>query len=677
MKCGVKRMNRMEDRAKMIRGLMLLVAAAVLASCSRAGDPGPAVPAPPEAGPAASADPEVPAPRFPEGGRAELARTEGGVSVLRGGTVLPAEPGTPLALGDRVRTGPEGSAEVRLGSLAAFLLLSESEAELRAARLDAGSALVEVFVASGTVLFDVRTLGGGESFVVSAPRLLSGVRGTRFLVGAGIASVTAVREGRVAVLPSGPVLERLAAAARTDGVARAALRALFALAPVVEPGRELRVDDAALARAETAYGALESYLTELPPLPLAPDFPREPWFAASLPELPAPDPRSREVLDRARAAAAGARPALAVPAAAGPETLRVFDRFRSLPSVRPSPPAEVRPPSPAPFNPHPAELGRTALSSGPLTGFLARVPDAGILVAVDGRGTLYAFDPAGTILWSLGTANRGDPGSYPVSFKGTAYYGGNAELVAVDGATGEPLARRPSSPGREPGTRPAPFPDSLLLPSPSGIEILDPRTLETKSTIPLAAGPGTLPVQKDTFALVVDREGTLLLVDPVSGTVRARTVTGARGYSAVSPRILEERACFADPTGLIVMVDLEKMSVLWERRAGVPVLTDLEFGREGVFAYGNGTLFGYRPDGEALMAPLPGVSAPPLLARGTVYFGTEKGELVAAQASPWRIRGTVPLGDVPSARPLLVGDTLYVGTRSGKLVRIDVTKLPP
>jgi outer membrane protein assembly factor BamB len=654
--------------------LLLSIAAVVLASCSRAGDSGQAAPAVPEPGIPASAVPEIPIPRFPEGGQAEIVRGDTEARILRGTEPLPAEPPTPLALGDRIRTGATGPAEIRLGGLATVLVLPDSEIELRVARLAPGSAHVEVFVASGAALFDVRSLSAGESFLVSSPRTLSGVRGTRFLVSAGSVSVTAVREGRVAVLPSGPVLGRLAAAARTDGAARAALRALVALAPVAEPGREIRVDDPALDRAEAAYAVLESALAGLTSLPLPPGFPEEPWFAAPAQEPPAADPGARESLVRAREAAAAAAPSLAVPVAAGPETLRGFDRFRDFRSGRLSPPPAASGAASGP--PHPAELGRTGISSVPLAGSLARIPDAGILLAADGKGVLHAFGPDGGILWSLRTANRGDPRGYPVSFKGTAYYAGNAELVAVDGATGTAIARRGVEPGLDPGTRPAPFPDSLLLPTAAGIDVLDPRTLERRTSIPLAAGPGTLPVQRDSFALVVDREGVLLLVDPVSGTVQARTPTGARGYSAVSPRILEEKACFADATGLVVMVDLERMAVLWERRAGVPVLTDLELAREGVLAYGNGTLFGYRLDGEVLMDPVSGVSAPPLLARGSVYFGTERGELVAAQADPWRIRGTIPLGDVPSARPLLVGDTLYVGTRGGKLVRIDVTKLP-
>lgn len=648
----------------------LLIAAAALASCSRSPDLGTA------AGPGtpASSVPEIPALRFPEGGEVQVVRSGEGAEILRNGISLPVEPETLLALGDRVRTDAAGSAEIRLGEAAAFLLLPGSEAEVRTARVSPGAVYVEIFVASGSALFDVRSLDSGESFLVSAPGILSGVRGTRFLVRAGAASTAGVLEGRVAVLPSGPVLGRLTEAARTDAAARAALRALVALAPAAGPGREIRIDEPALDRAEAAYTLLETALSGLPRVPLPPDFPEEPWFAASVPELPASDAGSRDSLARAREAAGAVRPALAVPAAAGPETLNGFERFKDLRSGPFSRPGA--PPAPTGRVVHPAELGRTGLSTRPLAGSLVRVPDAGVFLAADESGFLVAFDADGKILWDLRTANRGDPRGYPVSLKGTAYYAGDAELAAVDGATGTLLARRKSEPGSDPGTRPSPFSDSILLPTAGGIDVLDPRTLETRTAIPLAAGPGTLPVQRDSFALVVDRQGTLLLVDPVSGAVQASTPTGARGYSAVSPRILEEKACFADPTGLVVMVDLERMAVLWERRLGVSVVTDLELAREGVIAYGSGTLFGYRLDGETLMSPVPGVSAPPLLARGTVYYGTEKGEIVAAQADPWRVRGTIPLGDVPSARPLLVGDTLYVGTRGGKLVRIDVTELP-
>ena len=290
-------------RGRVRIGCLFLIAAAVLASCSRAVDSGSAVPGVPGPGSPAPAAPQVPALRFPEGGRVEVVRGETGAWILRGAERFSPEPGTLLALGDRVRTDGTGSAEIRLGQTAAFLLLPGSEAELRAARLSPGAAWVEVFVASGSALFDVRPLSPGESFLVSAPGILSGVRGTRYLVTAGTVSATGVQEGRVAVLPSGPVLGRLTEAARTDAAARAALRALFSLAPVAEPGREIRVDEPALDRAENAYALLESALSGLPPVPLPPDFPEEPWFAASVPELPAPDPGSRDALARAREAA--------------------------------------------------------------------------------------------------------------------------------------------------------------------------------------------------------------------------------------------------------------------------------------------------------------------------------------------------------------------------------------
>jgi len=311
-----------------------------------------------------------------------------------------------------------------------------------------------------------------------------------------------------------------------------------------------------------------------------------------------------------------------------------------------------------------------------LAGSIVRVPDIGVFLSSDEAGELHAFDAEGKVLWSVKTGNHGDTRSYPVTYKGVAYYAGDAELLAVDGRDGTVLARRALDSARDPGTRPSPFPDALLWPTDSGFDVLNPKTLEVKSSVPVAGGPGTLPTQRDSFALIVNKDGELLLMDPVAGSVRARTSTGARGFTAVSPRIFEEKACFADRTGLVVLVDLEAMKVLWERRTGVEILTDIEIAREGVLAYGNGTLFGYTLDGESLMPPISGVSAPPLLSKGTVFYGTTAGELVVAQASPWKIRGKLPLDDIASARPLQVGDTLYVGTRGGRLVRIDTSKLP-
>ncbi len=644
----------------------VLAALCILSSCSpKAGKAGG------EAAPPLPGETETAVPvRFPEGGEARIVQREGSAELVRGPKVLAPEEGALLALDDRARTGEDGELEVALGGLASFRLLPGSEAKLRTAVLAEGGSRVEILVLRGTVLFDVRSLAARESFTVHTPQAISVVRGTRFSVTAGDAAAVAVREGRVAVLPSSPELERMAEAARTSAPARAALRAVLARAPAADPSRRIEVDPAVRSRAGRAYAELEAELAELPALALDPASAAEPVFpAGELPAPPEPDAGTREVLSRAREAAGRVPGQLAVPVNAGPETLRVLDRFRDFrsgPALSPAAPPAV----------HPALLGRTSLSARPLAGSLVRVPDAGILVAADETGALYAFDAEGRGLWSVHTSNRGDIRSYPVSYKGAAYYAGDRELLAVDGRDGTVLARRALDPGLKPGERPAPFPDALLLPTDSGFDVLDARTLEVRTSVPVAGGPGTLPTLRDSFALIVSKEGDLLLMDPIAGDVRAQTPTGARGSVAVSPRVYEERACFADRTGLVVMVDLAQMKVIWERRTGVEILTDIEIAREGVLAYGDGTLFGFRLDGEALMPPVRGVSAPPLLSRGTVFYGTQEGNLVVAQASPWKIRGTMPLGDVPSARPLQVGETLYVGTRGGRLVRIDTAKLP-
>lgn len=226
-----------------MNGNAILLCAAILAltSCSRAGTEGDAT------GPRQSADlgVEMSSPSYPEGGEARVVSREGAVEVLRGPDSGVPESETLLALGDRVRTGADGTVELRLGDLANILLLPGTEFELRSARLTPGVSGALLFLASGTALFDVRPLASRESFVVSTSRLLAGVRGTRFLVTAGESSTAAVREGRVAVLPAGPTLERLVRAAAADAAAREALQTLTALAPDAGPGREIRVDGAA------------------------------------------------------------------------------------------------------------------------------------------------------------------------------------------------------------------------------------------------------------------------------------------------------------------------------------------------------------------------------------------------------------------------------------------------
>ncbi len=406
---------------------------------------------------------------------------------------------------------------------------------------------------------------------------------------------------------------------------------------------------------------------------------------------------SVDTRDRLRSLDKFELPVIQVPTAAQePVTLVPTDSSAGAATVTDPPPA-VRTPTPArpaPAKPAPSVtvpapaapqadkirrvLGSWAALRGSVSGSVVRVPATGTFVMSDADGNLSGVSPSGEILWSVATANRGADRSYPVPFKGIVYYSGSNELVAVDAATGKILAREVLEGDRAHifGTRVVPFPNAVVFPTRDTLEVLDERTGKVVRSVPVPGGTTMTPANYDGLAAIVNQKGVFMLIDLATGEVRAQVQTGAVQPVAIAPRILGQRACFADRKGLLVMVDLSSMTVVWERAlpGSAGVFSDIEMGEEGVFAFSKDVIFGYSLRGEKLMDPIPKVSAAPLLSRGVLYYGTMDGFLVALRLEGMKELGRVELGSKASARPLFADGFVYVGTVSGRLVKVDVSK---
>jgi len=581
--------------------------------------------------------------------------------------------GDPIAPGETLRTGPLSALEFELGDLATVRLAADTSLSVDLAVAEAlGSerrVRSSLGLSTGSVFSKVRALAGGDSFRISTEHAYCGVRGTEFLVSVadGDATRVVVKEGRVAALHAGPVIDRLAAASGSDGLARAALGVLVVLAPSAGAGETLVIGAADAAKADAALGALERELSAAErTAPPSGGFPWDP-FAANPAGL---EGRGGPTGDELAAGRRLVAPSLALPAKASRAELEAF-------GAKAPPAPEPKPGARAPALPHPAIAAGWTVSARPARGALVQVPglDGFVLLSVDSGGSLAASDGTGAVLWRKYV--EGAQGGHPVTYKGRVYVSGSRELVVLDGATGLELARRPVEPGA--GDRAAPFPDGVLLASATGFDLIDPDTAATLREIRVEGGVSMSPVHFQGLAAVVDKGGRFMLYDVASGEKRLEIATSARNPLPSAPRIFENLACFGDSSGLVVLVDLGEGRVRWERRMSEGPASELELNASGAVAFSGDTIRAWDADGLELMAPLQGVSAPPLLSRDTLYFGTVSGELVA-----WRIgppppakTGSAALGDIASARPLLAGGFLYIGTRGGKLVKLDPAKLSP
>ncbi len=92
---------------------------------------------------------------------------------------MPGEEGAPLEVGDRVRTGKDGSAEIAFEGDSIVTLRPNSEIRIA----DARRGRVEIAAARGGLLAKIqKALGMGGGFRVRTPTAVAAVRGTEFAV---------------------------------------------------------------------------------------------------------------------------------------------------------------------------------------------------------------------------------------------------------------------------------------------------------------------------------------------------------------------------------------------------------------------------------------------------------------------------------------------------------------
>lgn len=562
----------------------------------------------------------------------------GSVETMVDGIWTALAEGSALNNHDSVRTGPQSSCKLVFSTLAVVDLLSDTGIKINHFLDDEEKRLLDLFVHNGTVLNLVKRLEENDLVVIRSSSAISTVKGTSFLLSNDpyYGSSIAVDSGKVAVLPSSPLLENLVDSSMTSTQIARIFRFVADRAVILEKGQELTPGlDALLipteleAELEGAIFAPEGFLPDklIPAL-------------ARLEKLVS-DSKSFNPLVISE------------------------DKSEKLGLVSAAETAEAYAPS-----------GWDSLMGG-IAGNLIRVPQTGVFVLSDSDGNLTGINEEGRLLWFQKSNNRNADRSYPVPFKGLVYYSGSRELLIIDSLSGELLSLELLEGDRThaDGTRTVPFPGAIISPARETLEVRDEKTGKVERSIPVPDGLSMTPVNYNGMAAVVNQKGVFMLLDMTSGAVRASVQTNAGQTIALAPRIYGNYACFADRKGLLVMVKLEPIALAWEHKlpGSSGVFSDIEISDAGVFAFSKDTVYSFSLEGIELMEPLSKVSAPPLLSRGILYYGTLDAFLVALRVSDGKELGRVAIGSKASARPLYSDGAIYIGTSSGKLVKVDAS----
>jgi hypothetical protein len=595
--------------------------------------------------------------------KAVIVYIEGKASSTRAGVTKALDMGDEILAGDSVETGPKSSCEIRFGNAAIVRLEENSILSVNAALLEGTRNRVDIALSAGTLFNKVEKLLKADSYVVRGPAMVCGVRGTEFLMHAESSGYTllAVNSGTVKALPASAALTRIADASRTNGVARAALKAVLSLGPEVGAGMELsfRPDDA--ARAEKTYAKLEKIIAETPVEPIDP--------ADELPGIvPAADMATTRSADAALLAKF-AMPAAGFgkPAPASEKTKALFSGFeRMKPETRSQAPS----PKPAPLDP--AILGVHGSGRKPVVGEIVQFK--GLVLLSNSDGEIAAYDSDGREVWRTRTGNPGSSQSYPMVFKDKIYYSGSSSFDIIDGKTGAIIKTTPfvSASGGRDGLRPYQFPGGILAPRANGIDLIDPDTGEVRDSIDVPEGLMMSPASlKAKTVVYVTSTGIFRLVRAADKTVIKEIQTEARGISQQTLRNRGTLYFFADGSGMAVLIDADADRPLWQRRIDGALASEAEMGKAAVYLpTAKGLAVIALSDGE-LVQLIPGISGPPLLSNDDLFLCTDSGELIVARANPYTELTRISLPFVGSARPLIVGKTLWVAGRGGKMVRID------
>jgi outer membrane protein assembly factor BamB len=341
-----------------------------------------------------------------------------------------------------------------------------------------------------------------------------------------------------------------------------------------------------------------------------------------------------------------------------------------------APPAAAKEAAPVveapPAKPSPV-FGTVKLAGSRIIGTL--VASGSVVYAADAKGGVSALGSAGAVLWSKKTGNDKNENSIPVASGASVAFAGDKFLAVLDsaGASRFSVALDESTSGLF-GRRPAFVGSELYESSADGLVVLNAATGAKLRSVPLAEGSDMTPVQYGGKIVLAGRKGTVYIVDP-AGSV-AEIKTHAVQPVAIACSIIGSKAVFADRKGLLVSVDLEAKSLLWEKQLepgkSAPVFNDLAAGSQGIYAFARNTIYGISSaTGERLFAPIADAATAPLLSGDRLWFGTKGSKIVIADAKTGKVIASIQAVALPSAAPAPVGALIACPLETGEVLLLN------
>jgi outer membrane protein assembly factor BamB len=457
-------------------------------------------------------------------------------------------------------------------------------------------------------------------------------------------------------------------------------------APAVVADQELVVAPTDIAQADTVMASVQTQMESA----LA-DAGKAPPSSAAAPASVPPQPAFPE------AVGASIKSFAAAIQAAAPKPRSLSDDSRALlqdaarlelkpevsaPSGQNAAPASVPVSSQSQVNPAPAPAGEDAIvatvkvSAVPLiSGIQAANGD---LVVVDAQGNLYAVSSDRKLAWTAKTGNTENDNSRPVADSGSIAFAGDKDLCVLDAGSGKiaytiPLDATDSGLF---GRRPAIADGKLYLGTASGIKVLALTDGADAGSISLSESVDTTPLVAGPMLYLASSGGSFYIVDRGKASVAANVKTSAYQPIATSPTIVDNSAFFVDRKGLVVDVDLDARSIVWQKRLdaakSLNVFQDPVLYRDGIYVYAKSTIYALsKKTGERLFDPIANVSSPPVVEGGCLWFGTQDGKIVAADANDGRIKWSKSISCKASGVPSEAGKTLAFPTDEGSVVFID------
>jgi len=323
------------------------------------------------------------------------------------------------------------------------------------------------------------------------------------------------------------------------------------------------------------------------------------------------------------------------------------------------------------LNPQPIEV-TSSLDMGTPVGVLAG--KGPMYLTADAAGKVVAFNAGGKVLWKHASANSPNSNSSPVEYKDRVYFSGGSELVILERNSGKVVNTVALEDARSHlyGRRVVPISDQLMLPTNDSLILIDADGQELK-TLPIPGGSSMSPSLWSGKAVIADKKGDLLVINPANGAVLTSVSTSAVQSVAQSPAIFEDKAVFSSRKGVVAAVDLKSGTLLWERDLNRTVFSDVLVVKEGCFVYTTKKeVFALSwKTGEDLYGAIAETTSVPGYDRGKLVLTDKSGILKIVNAGNGSVVQKFNLKDSFTARPIFRNGIIVGVGKSGQFYRIN------